>query len=241
MESYEAADVCGATLVGLFIWVRYVLRVKGRSQTAGPYHRRFVAGWIGGDRYVMTTPQEDLYDEDLSDDTCIGHAIISDLDGDKFYHIPDELQVLGFHDWESKPSAARRAELLKEAAKEVKKIRNEEKISQVRRPGFSLPEEPSYVLEAVVSEEAEADEASEEEDPKPKKVARWTRHTGPEQRTQWNPKRQVYETRMGDGVAISPDAGALNNFTLKETEEPNNLAQMEAPTREWGSSSKYRG
>ena len=34
---------------------------------------------------------------------------------------------------------------------------------------------------------------------------------------------------MGDAVAIAPDAGSLNNFTLKEAEEPGNLAQMEAP------------
>ena len=127
MES-ETADVIGATLVGLFIWVRYVSRVKGKLQTSGPFHRRLVAGWVSGDRYVVSTPQKDLYEEDISDDSYIGLAAISDLVGDHFYYVPSHLDVFGIHDWEVKPSKDEQKQILEAAAKEVSRIRVEEKI-----------------------------------------------------------------------------------------------------------------
>ena len=66
------------------------------------------------------------------------------------------------------------------------------------------------------------------EKPKPKKMVRWNRAKGQGQKTTWNFRHQVFETKVGSTVAMAADAGALCNFTLADDEAVGNLAEMMA-------------
>ena len=80
------------------------------------------------------------------------------------------------------------------------------------------------------------------EKPKPKKMVRWNRAKGQGQKTTWNFRHQVFETKVGSTVAMAADAGALCNFTLADDEAVGNLAEMMAtPSPSTGNYVKVSG